>query len=76
MECVFAVRDDEGKLKVKATWAKMARGEMVRYMATNSCRTIEDLKDLQEEDISIVMKNPMQEGLFYKGKRRYRGFTL
>lgn len=44
IECVFAVRDDEGKVKVKATWAKMARGEMVRYMAENNCQTLDDLK--------------------------------
>ena len=44
VECVFAVRDDAGKLKVKATWAKMARGEMVRYMATKHCQTIDDIK--------------------------------
>ena len=32
--CVFAERDAKtGKLKTKATEAKMARGEMVRYLA-------------------------------------------
>lgn len=31
--CVFAERGDGGRLKVKATEAKMARGEMVRYLA-------------------------------------------
>ena len=44
VECVFAVCDDEDKLKVKATWAKMARGEMVRFMASNNCQKINDLK--------------------------------
>ncbi len=38
--CVFASLD-KGKLKVKGTEAKMARGEMVRYMASHQ---IEDLE--------------------------------
>ncbi len=34
----------DGKLKVKATLAKMARGEMVRYLAENQVATVEGLK--------------------------------
>lgn len=33
----------DGKLKVKATFAKMARGEMVRYLAENQITTLEGL---------------------------------
>lgn len=34
----------DGKLKTKATLAKMARGEMVRYLAENQIKTIEGIK--------------------------------
>ncbi len=34
----------EGKIKEKATYAKMARGEMVRFMAENKIKKEEDLK--------------------------------
>lgn len=39
----FAQRID-GKLKVKATLAKMARGEMVRYLAENNVTELEEIK--------------------------------
>lgn len=41
--CVFASLD-KGKLKVKGTEAKMARGEMMRYMASHQ---IEDLEEIR-----------------------------
>lgn len=44
IDCIFGVYDNHGEVKVKATWAKMARGEMVRYMATHQCQDLEDLK--------------------------------
>ncbi len=44
VQCVFAVQEDD-KLKVKGTWAKMARGEMVRYMAVHGVQSLEELKD-------------------------------
>ncbi|MDR6720568.1 peroxide stress protein YaaA [Paenibacillus sp. 2003] len=44
--CVFGQMVD-GKLVEKATWAKMARGEMVRYMAEHK---ITDVKDVRNFD--------------------------
>lgn len=41
--CVFG-QIVHGKVVQKGTYAKMARGEMVRYMAINKVRTIEELK--------------------------------
>ena len=35
--------DVNGKLKTRATYAKMARGEMVRYAATHRITTVEEL---------------------------------
>ena len=42
--CIFGEYKDN-KVKVKATEAKMARGEMVRYMAQNRIRQPEDIKN-------------------------------
>lgn len=55
--CIFGVRDggkdgqtgensagDHGKIKVKATEAKMARGEMVRFMAEKNIIDVEEIK--------------------------------
>ena len=45
--CIFGELKD-GKIKVKATEAKMARGAMVRYMASNNIQHIEDVKKFSE----------------------------
>ena len=37
----------DGKVKQKATLAKMARGEMVRFMAENNICDPEDIKTFQ-----------------------------
>ena len=42
--CVFGELNEDGKIKVKATEAKMARGLMVRYMASNNITEIDDIK--------------------------------
>lgn len=48
LTCVFgteqADRNGKTKVKVKATEAKMARGEMVRFMAEHGIQKLEDLK--------------------------------
>lgn len=44
VSCIFGEQID-GKIKVKGTRAKMARGEMVRWMAENQ---IEDIRELQK----------------------------
>jgi hypothetical protein len=35
----------DGKVKVKGTQAKIARGEMVRWMAENQIGSTEDIRD-------------------------------
>lgn len=42
--CIFGELKEDGKIKVKATEAKMARGLMVRYMASNNITEIDDIK--------------------------------
>ena len=43
VSCIFGIWQD-GKVKVKATEAKMARGEMVRWCAEHNILHIEDTK--------------------------------
>ncbi len=42
--CVFG-EDVNGKVVQKGTYAKMARGEMVRYMAENQIHEVEEIKE-------------------------------
>lgn len=42
--CIFA-EETNGKLLQKGVYAKMARGEMVRYMAENNIENTEDIKN-------------------------------
>lgn len=52
----------DGKIKQKATLAKMARGNMVRYLAENQIQTIEGVKQFNiggyhfREDLSTDEK--------------------
>ena len=43
VSCIFGIWQD-GKVKVKATEAKMVRGEMVRWCAEHNILHIEDTK--------------------------------
>ena len=47
--CVFGVLKD-GQVKVKATEAKMARGEMVRLMAENKVQEVEEIRNFEVLD--------------------------
>lgn len=44
LTCVFGELED-GKVKQKGTYAKMARGEMVRYLAENQVEDMEEIKN-------------------------------
>lgn len=65
--CVFGVLQN-GSIKVKATEAKMARGEMVRFMAENQIESVGDIqefsrlgysysKEHSEEDCFVYLKD-------------------
>lgn len=47
INCIFFNRDKNGKLRIKATEAKMARGGMVRFIAENSITDIKYLKKFE-----------------------------
>lgn len=61
IKCIFGEEID-GKIKQKATLAKMARGNMVRYLAENQIQTIEGVKQFNiggyhfREDLSTDEK--------------------
>ena len=46
-----------GKLVTKGTYAKMARGEMVRYMAENNISNVEDIKNFNR--LGYVYRNDL-----------------
>ncbi|OPG96306.1 hypothetical protein B2I21_23455 [Chryseobacterium mucoviscidosis] len=50
--CVFG-QMVEGKVIEKATWAKMARGEMVRYMAEHKITDIRDVRSFDRLNFSF-----------------------
>ena len=65
VHCVTCVFGEfvQGKVKVKATLAKMARGEMVRWMAEHQIQTAEDLK--QFTGLGFAFKESLSSGTEY-----------
>ena len=76
MTCVFGTPSEDGKggfkVKVKATEAKMARGEMVRFLAENNVTDVEAVKGFSvsgygyspehsEENSFVFIKNHGKE---------------
>ena len=59
----FKVNKD-GKLKTIATWAKMARGQMVKYIIENRIDNPEDLKTSPSIVLNIVLIYQLQKNLF------------
>ncbi len=55
----------EGKFKQKGTFAKMARGEMVRYLAENQVETIEKIKDFHMLGLSYCRELSSQEKMCF-----------
>ena len=68
IKCVFAELIN-GKAIEKATFAKMARGEMVRFMAENNIKQAEEIKGFNR--LSFAYQEELSdEGnyVFIKGK--------
>lgn len=64
--CIFGTLKD-GKIKVKATEAKMARGLMVRFLAQNSIENIEDIKKFSDLGFSYSKEHSSEtEFVFLK----------
>lgn len=65
--CVFGEKRD-GKVRQKATQAKMARGEMVRFLAQNR---VEDPEEMKAFDRLGFSYSPEDSGLDEKGREVY-----
>jgi hypothetical protein len=59
---------DNGRFVTKATYAKMARGEMVRYMAENKIDNPEKIKSFDRLD--YVFREDMSDRTNYFFERR------
>jgi len=68
MTCVFGT-EVEGRVKVKATEAKMARGEMVRYLAEHNVQDPEMMKRFSSLNYRFSEKHSsINRYVFLKGK--------
>ncbi|HIW21024.1 MAG TPA: peroxide stress protein YaaA [Candidatus Dorea intestinavium] len=66
--CVFA-QEVKGKLVQRATIAKMARGEMVRFLATTNAKSVEEAKEFKGLDFAFSPKESSEnEYVFIKSK--------
>lgn len=63
------VESVNNKLVTKATFAKMARGEMVRFMAENKIETIEELKNFDRLNFSFCSDLSTDNELFFERKK-------
>jgi cytoplasmic iron level regulating protein YaaA (DUF328/UPF0246 family) len=64
ISCTFGTMIN-GKIKVKATEAKIARGEMVRYLAENNITEINKIKDFQSLDFQFCEKFSTESELVF-----------
>lgn len=72
MTCVFGERQD-GKIVEKGTLAKMARGEMVRYLAEMQAEDTEAVKRFQRLDYRFAEAYSDDKTLvFLKEQRGYK----
>ncbi len=64
INCVFGELSED-RIKVKATLAKMARGEMVRYLSDIKAERIEQIKEFQALDFSFDRKRSTETELVF-----------
>lgn len=64
IEISFA-QEIEGKLKVKATLAKIARGEMVRFLAEQHITTIEEIKQFDHPNYQYSHEHSTDQKLVF-----------
>ena len=66
---IIFVESVNNKLVTKATFAKMARGEMVRFMAENKIETLEELKNFDRLNFSFRSDLSTENELFFERKK-------
>lgn len=70
--CTFC-EIDKGKLVQKGTYAKMARGEMVRYMAEKQIKNTNDIKEFNR--LGYVFREDLSSGTEYVFERKEQNNT-
>ncbi|MFD1417511.1 peroxide stress protein YaaA [Companilactobacillus keshanensis] len=60
----------DGKLRTKATLAKMARGEMVRFMAENNIKDINEIKQFDNPDWQFSQQDSIDERIVFIHQKR------
>ena len=66
VDIVFQV-EKEGKRKIEATAAKMARGRMIQYLALNKVETLEEIKAFHDDGYCFDQEaSTAQRFVFYK----------
>ena len=63
------VESVNNKLVTKSTFAKMARGEMVRFMAENKIETLEELKNFDRLNFSFRLDLSTATELYFERKK-------
>ena len=63
--CVFAEEAPNGKLVQKGVYCKMARGEMVRYMAVHDVRDADELQSFDSPDWCFSPERSSEEELVF-----------
>lgn len=71
--CVFGVMGENGKIKVKATEAKMARGEMVRFMAENQVEDAEKIREFSALGYRYSEKDSGRNNFVYLKEKNEKG---
>ena len=59
------IRFVDSNMKEKGVYAKMARGEMVRYMAENNVQTLEELKQFNRQNYRFSPENSKENLLVF-----------
>ncbi len=69
ISCTFG-EEKEGKIIEKGTMCKMARGEMVRFMAENNIRKPEDIKQFSRLNYSFSPEHSNESNFVYVRKKQ------
>lgn len=67
---------NEGKIRQKGTLAKMARGEMVRFMAENRIENLEHLKEFHELGFSFSRELSGKDSYVFIRQGEYNGKNI
>ena len=62
---IIDIRFVEANMKEKGVYAKMARGEMVRYMAEHNVQTLEELKKFDRQNYKFSSENSKENLLVF-----------